>query len=34
MKFTSYETNGIAPFIANSPIMRWLHNPIAIGAAA
>jgi uncharacterized membrane protein YkgB len=25
MKFTGYEANGIAPFIANSPIMSWLH---------
>lgn len=25
MKFTSYEANGIAPFIANSPVMNWLH---------
>ncbi len=26
MKFTSYEANGIAPFIAHSPIMSWLHS--------
>ena len=25
MKFTGYEAKGIAPFIANSPIMSWLH---------
>jgi uncharacterized membrane protein YkgB len=25
MKFTGYEANGIAPFIANSPFMSWLH---------
>lgn len=24
MKFTAYEADGIAPFIANSPIMGWL----------
>lgn len=26
MKFTAYEANGIAPFIASSPIMSWLHT--------
>lgn len=26
MKFTAYEADGIAPFIANSPIMAWLHT--------
>lgn len=25
MKFTAYEAGGIAPFVANSPIMSWLR---------
>ena len=25
MKFTNYEANATAPFIAHSPIMSWLH---------
>ena len=25
MKFTAYEAQGIAPFIASRPFMSWLH---------
>jgi len=34
MKFTSYEAHGIAPLIANSPIMSWLHTLFGIEGAA
>ncbi len=34
MKFTSYEANGIAPFIANSPIMSWLHALFGVQGAS
>lgn len=34
MKFTSYEANGIAPFIAHSPIMSWLHTAFGIQGAS
>lgn len=34
MKFTAYEANGIAPFIANSPIMSWLHVVFGIRGAS
>jgi reactive chlorine resistance protein C len=34
MKFTSYEANGIAPFIANSPIMSWLHLLLGVQGAS
>lgn len=34
MKFTSYEANGIAPFIAHSPIMRWLHAIFGVQGAS
>ncbi|MDR5761243.1 DUF417 family protein [Caballeronia sp. LZ035] len=34
MKFTSYEAHGIAPFIANSPIMSWLHVAFGIQGAS
>lgn len=30
MKFTAYEANGIAPFIANGPFMSWLHAVFGI----
>ncbi|MCY1280766.1 Inner membrane protein RclC [compost metagenome] len=30
MKFTAYEANSIAPFIANSPIMSWLHALVGV----
>ncbi|MBX4994781.1 putative membrane protein YkgB [Rhizobium binae] len=34
MKFTGYEAHGIAPLIANSPIMSWLHIVFGIEGAA
>lgn len=34
MKFTSYEANGIAPFIANSPFMSWLHAWLGVQGAS
>jgi len=34
MKFTSYEANGIAPFIAHSPIMSWLHLLFGVQGAS
>lgn len=34
MKFTAYEANGIAPFIANSPIMSWLHTLFGVQGAS
>lgn len=34
MKFTAYEANGIAPFIANSPFMSWMHGLFGIQGAS
>src|SRR5690554_3109762 len=34
MKFTAYEANGIAPFIAHSPLMGWLHALFGIKGAS
>jgi len=34
MKFTAYEAHGIAPLIAHSPIMGWLHAAFGIEGAA
>ena len=34
MKFTAYEANGIAPFIANSPFMGWLHAAFGVQGAS
>lgn len=34
MKFTAYEANGIAPFIAHSPFMSWLHALFGITGAS
>jgi reactive chlorine resistance protein C len=34
MKFTGYEANGIAPFIAHSPFMSWLHAAFGIQGAS
>jgi uncharacterized membrane protein YkgB len=34
MKFTAYEANAIAPFIAHSPIMSWLHTLFGIQGAS
>ena len=30
MKFTGYEAHAIAPFVANSPIMGWMHTLFGI----
>ncbi len=34
MKFTSYEASGIAPFIANSPLVGWWHSLLGIGGTS
>ena len=34
MKFAGYEANGIAPFIADSPIMSWLHVLFGVQGAS
>ncbi len=34
MKFTAYEANGIAPFIAHSPFMSWLNVLFGIRGAS
>lgn len=34
MKFTAYEAEGIAPFIANSPFMSWLHALFGVQGAS
>ena len=34
MKFTSYEADAIAPFIAGSPIMSWLHLIFGVQGAS
>ncbi|MGU8079314.1 YkgB family protein [Burkholderia pyrrocinia] len=34
MKFTAYEAGGIAPFIANSPLMSWLHALFGVEGAS
>jgi uncharacterized membrane protein YkgB len=34
MKFTSYEAQGIAPFIAHSPLVNWLHAYFDIQGAS
>lgn len=34
MKFTNYEAQGIAPFIAHSPIMSWLHSAFGVRGAS
>lgn len=34
MKFTNYEAQGIAPFIANSPLMSWLHSLFGVRGAS
>lgn len=34
MKFTSYEAQGIAPLIAHSPIMGWLHGAFGVQGAS
>ncbi len=34
MKFTSYEAHGIAPFVAHSPFMSWMHGAFGIQGAS
>lgn len=34
MKFTGYEASGIAPLIAHSPIMSWLHHLFGVQGAS
>ncbi|WP_241332077.1 YkgB family protein [Burkholderia cenocepacia] len=34
MKLTVYEAEGIAPFIANSPLMSWLRALFGVGGAS
>jgi uncharacterized membrane protein YkgB len=34
MKFTPYEASGIAPFIAHSPLMSWMHGVFGIQGAS
>jgi uncharacterized membrane protein YkgB len=34
MKFTAYEANGIAPFVAHSPFMAWLHAAFGVQGAS
>lgn len=34
MKFTAYEAKGIAPLIANNPLISWLHGAFGIEGAA
>ena len=30
MKFTGYEAEGIRPFVANSPLMRWVYGLVTV----
>ena len=30
MKFTTYEAEGIRPFVANSPLMSWVYGPLSV----
>lgn len=32
MKFTSYESHGISPLVANSPFMSWIYQIVSIDA--
>ena len=34
MKFTAYEAGGIAPFIANSPLLSWLQAMLGVRGAS
>ncbi len=34
MKFNGYEANGIAPFIANSPLVGWMHKVFGVQGRA
>jgi len=30
MKFTAYEAEGIRPFVANSPLLSWVYEPLSV----
>ena len=30
MKFTTYEAEGIRPFVANSPLTSWVYGPLSV----
>src|SRR5438876_10514176 len=30
MKFTTYEAEGIRPFVANSPLMSWVYGSMSV----
>src|SRR5947209_4604870 len=30
MKFTTYEAEGIRPFVANSPLLSWVYGPLSV----
>src|SRR6478736_1643575 len=30
MKFTTYEADGIRPFVANSPLMSWVYRLMSV----
>src|SRR5947208_14503135 len=32
MKFTTYEAEGIRPFVANSPLMSWVYGLMSAGS--
>ena len=34
MKFTTYEAEGIRPFVANSPLMSWVYGFMSVGGFA
>ena len=34
LKFTSYEAEGIEPFIANNPLMSWLYSVFSVQTTA
>jgi len=34
LKFTSYEANGIKPFVENSPFMSWMYSVWSVQAAS
>jgi uncharacterized membrane protein YkgB len=34
MKFTDYEAQGIAPFVANSPLVGWWHSLLGVSGTS
>lgn len=34
LKFTSYEAEGIEPFVANNPLMSWMYSVFSVQTAA